>query len=223
MTGWKPATANLRHLQPHRYSSGNKANTGRELQPSPHLCILLPLYFPFVLFSRHVAQLHSSFFIAAALLLTLRFGGYLSPILTGLFTENTLTFFEDKHQRFTSRQLNTPLVLLPHPNKTFFVSFQQFFMLVCFYETENIGYALPICNAGHTCIFGEKKIYFKHIIKKRFYFLFFKEITWKFFRWCGVVWWQSPLPSTNTSGMTCFHHVHSTLFIIMSKDVFFCL
>lgn len=42
MTGRKPVTANHLHLRPRTDSSGVKAHIGRELQPSPNLCVLLP-------------------------------------------------------------------------------------------------------------------------------------------------------------------------------------
>lgn len=47
------------------------------------------------------------------------------------------------------------------------------FMLIYIYEiqTENRGYALPICNAVHMCIFEKENTFFSEIRVKMFYFL----------------------------------------------------
>lgn len=189
MTGRKPATANHLHLRPRTDSSGIKANIGRELQLSPNLCPSPSPLFSMAFLKIILLSLFFFFFLLATCHSQIR----LSPppchlTLSKLFTADTSTFLEES----TFEKRNTPalyprVTAQPQPGVTESFSFFALILLLlllfaamsihnaflCFYEikTDIWGYALPICNAVHMCIFRKKKLFFRGENKNVLFFI----------------------------------------------------
>lgn len=196
MTGRKPVTANHLHLRPRTDSSGVKAHIGRELQPSPNLCVLLPrlqttlphlclnsqlswlLHFTlfFVCFfgcSPEALFSHLCFPLTSHSHICLHLTAFpCLLILAKLFTADTLTFLWREHilkEKHTSAlstgHTSTTACAAPGVRESvlfcfllyYYLQLCQCILLLCIYgfKTDNRGYALPLCNAVHMCIFLE--------------------------------------------------------------------